>query len=46
MAVVKGVKSCIKSKQGVPVNVKIIFEGEEEVSSPHLEESSKTTKNC
>jgi len=44
MAVVKGVESCIKTKQGVPVNVKIIFEGEEEISSPHLEEFVKNNK--
>jgi acetylornithine deacetylase/succinyl-diaminopimelate desuccinylase-like protein len=37
MAVVEGIGAYLKTNSDLPVNVKIIFEGEEEISSPSLE---------
>jgi acetylornithine deacetylase/succinyl-diaminopimelate desuccinylase-like protein len=33
---VKALESCLKTERALPVNVKCIFEGEEEIGSPHL----------
>ena len=33
---VKAIESCLKTNDSLPVNVKCIFEGEEEIGSPHL----------
>ena len=40
---VKALESYLKSAGGAPVNVKFLIEGEEEVSSPNLAPSSKST---
>jgi acetylornithine deacetylase/succinyl-diaminopimelate desuccinylase-like protein len=32
----KAIESCLRTQRALPVNVKCIFEGEEEIGSPHL----------
>jgi acetylornithine deacetylase/succinyl-diaminopimelate desuccinylase-like protein len=41
MAVIKATESYLKASGGLPINVKFIFEGEEEIGSPHLEQFVK-----
>ena len=36
VALIKAIESLLRSKGKLPINVKLIFEGEEEIGSPHL----------
>ena len=36
-ALLKGVEACLKTHQKLPINVKLLIEGEEEIGSPNLE---------
>ena len=45
MAPVKAVESYLRIAKSLPTNVKFLFEGEEEIGSPHLEEFVKDNKD-